>query len=85
MTRMCARCNVGFPTDRIYESCPACGAVTKMIAAASPSEGWRNHIFEAYYQRRHGPAEEIPEEVGRAEARRELAQLRELEALWTAS
>lgn len=82
----CPECRTCWPHYRSFASCPECrvacrSAVTPRVLTAGQAKTRILHLeFLRYYEAREkfrlGPT---PEELGRKEARQELARLRDLE------
>lgn len=84
--RECPGCRRRWPWDTSYRECPICEVQTRPtmgngMTAGQAKAAVRAAAFESFYLEREGQREgPDPEELGRQEARVEMARLRKLEA-----
>lgn len=88
-SRLCDKCGWNWPYDNDFRECPQCGTVTRvsMVARAMSREQAKKTVraieFERFCgrrdQEREARGEPSPEDKGREDAARDLAEIRALE------
>jgi predicted RNA-binding Zn-ribbon protein involved in translation (DUF1610 family) len=89
--RECQGCGWHWPHDNEFRDCPQCGKMTRVstVARAMSGEQAKRTVraieFERYCgrrdQEREARGEPSPEDLGRLDAERDLAEVRRLESL----
>ena len=84
--RLCDKCGWHWPNDKLYRSCPQCLTVTRVsvVASAMNAEQAKKTVraieFERFCgrrdQEREARGEPSPEDLGRLDAARDLAEIR---------